>query len=318
MSRDLHRHHKLGRLRLSGGVGYGPVRRAWLLCGLVSLIVAACGHQDLVAIKPAGTGGAPSCAGNHCSYADPNHFAQCCDGTRCDGTTCVPWDAGYCPMFQTCTNDSSCCGGSSCETVAQSAKLCIGFTCHRLNAACEMDADCCSLACLNRTCSDSQPCTIQGKPCGANTDCCSGICGSNYTCYDATGTCAVIGDSCKTSDDCCSKTCVDVGNGSRCLWGGSNICGGLAPAGEICSQSTQCCFGTCKSGKCERKCANEGGFCSSPEECCSGSCLPSAGGSGQRMCGCSDPGSICVVPDNCCSHKCQYDNVSDTSICAPN
>jgi len=287
MSRDLHRHHKLGRLRLSGGVGYGPVRRAWLLCGLVSLIVAACGHQDLVAIKPAGTGGAPSCAGNHCSYADPNHFAQCCDGTRCDGTTCVPWDAGYCPMFQTCTNDSSCCGGSSCETVAQSAKLCIGFTCQRLNAACAMDADCCSLSCSpNKTCSDGQPCAIRGKPCGTDEECCSRNC-ANYACDNSTGICAPIGESCKTSDDCCSKACVDVGNGSRCLSGGLNTCGGLLPDGEFCSQNYECCSKSCYYARCSPACANK-------------------------------PGSACSDSSECCSNKCQFDGTSNIGTCAPN
>jgi hypothetical protein len=287
MSSGLNRRHQSGWLCLSGGTGFGPVWRAWLLCGLVSLIVAACGHQDLVAIKPAGTGGAPSCAGDRCSYTDANHYGQCCDGTRCNGTTCVPWDAGYCSNFgQACSNDGFCCGGSPCESVAQSAKLCVGYSCQRVNTGCSIDADCCSFSCQDGICSDGQPCTIQGKSCAVDEDCCSRHC-ANKTCDNSTGTCAVIGDSCKTSDACCSKTCVDVGNGSRCLSGGLNTCGGLAPDGESCSQSYECCSKTCYFGRCLPACATR-------------------------------PGSACSDPADCCSGKCLFDGTSNIGACAPN
>ncbi len=310
----LHRHPIIyAARRVRAGLG--------CLCAMALLWHASGCSTDLIAINPAGTGGAggaggnASCTGNPCVYSDPGHPAQCCDGNRCNGSVCVPWDAGACSNFrfgQSCTSDNTCCG-SPCEAFAQSPnKICIGTVCKVVGSPCTTDSDCCSLSCEFGVCTNGRSCLMQSENCGSDFDCCSKNCNKNTgKCDNFGSSCAVVGDSCKSPDDCCSKTCIDVGNGSRCLGSG---CGQL---GEACDESGKCCSGNCAFCRCTPQCAPKGSLCGG-DECCSKYCIPSANGPGT----CSDyfaPGELCFQNANCSKGaRCQYDQQLGNSVCVMN
>lgn len=286
----------------------GQLGRLRLLCGILCLLAAACGHQDLVAIKPGGSGGAPSCLFAECNSSGPGHSNQCCDGTRCSSGFCIPIDAGpscgY-PM-QPCTNSSSCCTGS-CETVAQSAdRLCAWNICQGLGQPCAADGDCCSFACGQNACTDTRPpCALQNEKCTNDIDCCSQHCVNN-TC-SRLGDCTFRGDSCKGNAECCSGNCVNLGATSRCI--------GCGMVDAYCTNGTQCCSGSCLDSKCAKSCGTKYSYCENYSDCCSNYCIPSLNGPGS----CSDyfdQGQTCWIDSNCTpGTTCQYDPTKNASVC---
>jgi hypothetical protein len=79
-------------------------------------------------------------------------------------------------------------------------------------------------------------CRADEKPCGGDTDCCSGLCQSvGRTC----GCSMFVGSKCDRGPDCCPGMGCSLDT-ARCAYGG----------GHTCQQNTDCLSGYCPNGTC--------------------------------------------------------------------
>jgi hypothetical protein len=193
----------------------------------------------------------------------------------------------------------------------------------------------CFASCINaRRCLDLVPvCEAeQGKPCGADTDCCTFSKG-HAQCLGGK-CCSTKGATCEDDTECCdgAGTC-DVllaNNDNR-----AKTCGGVrcAEPGEPCQLKEQCCTGVCLDGKCSDGCFPDAFPCTQSEQCCSKACnngacgvptcliktqpcggsmdLPCCGGltcNKHRVCSdqpdCSPIDADCASDLDCCSGHC--------------
>jgi hypothetical protein len=84
--------------------------------------------------------------------------------------------------------------------------------------------DCCGTECVTMRCELLDGCRVAGEICGADADCCTGLCATDPQgvgrCRPA-GACAVVGDICGMSDDCCAGAmCVADPSGAKRCQGG--------------------------------------------------------------------------------------------------
>jgi hypothetical protein len=193
-----------------------------------------------------------------------------------------------------------------------------------VGANCSVNSDCCSNVC-NGTCQGIASCLTLGESC-AGGGCCSGLCASITLGVDA-GTqmvcelgnsCRAQGDICGADSDCCAGVCTKTGTAATgtcevfsggCVPDGEPT-GGTCPAG---SQDTVCCTNQCETTSngvsvCTpvQGCRPIGEACDpkAPGQCCSGSCIADAAGGGlcTKAVSCAPEGEICKIgsTDNCC------------------
>ena len=192
-----------------------------------------------------------------------------------------------------------------------------GSMCIDTGLACSTSAGspCCSGACINEVCTDSQLCLPPGSVCADGNDCCTNVCLGGF-CSNVQ--CSGIGQGCSDPNQCCSRicgtdgTCQPVPPGS-----GGETCTTL---GEVCSlvgTSTvnDCCSTNCQGGVCVRaaQCQANGDVCFEHGDCCGNFCTATSstpvgrcefitGGGGG---GCLQGGNPCPNGGtNCCSRVC--------------
>jgi hypothetical protein len=151
--------------------------------------------------------------------------AVCCDNACCNGECygeelCCPFGSFVCdgeclPYFEgACCTDDDCSEGEAC--VAGTCQP----TCAENDASCGADADCCSGICQAGVCYE----TIGGT-CPADANYCAGqnavFCNGTFTCY-----CTKLSDGTSVCMDgpLCAPTCSDCPEGSLCD-GATNCCG---------------------------------------------------------------------------------------------
>ena len=142
-----------------------------------------------------------------------------------------------------------------------------GPGCHQGQAACAVDADCCSGLCAGGVCT----CGDLAAPCANDNECCSSFACTGGTC---TLGCRADGAACLAGQDCCGGDCIaGVCGPPRCI-----------QSGQPCDSTGQCCDGLwCQlpvadaggspHGVCEAGCNQERGPCitgAGSPACCSG------------------------------------------------
>jgi len=270
--------------------------------------------------------------GEACSYIDPSFkdgslygvwqlesdeltLVDCEFGLTCNPSTntCVKGD---CASGSFCQSNAQCPSGTVCSALANDALhqwtqrhqfvgLCVsgltsGATCEARTFNNSLESDCASQRCEDPDDDGRATCQAaaltDGQTCKRDTDCVSGLCGTNQLCA-ATCDFYCDGDACKSC--AAGSYCHTVGNGSWCL-----------PAialGESCDAwypHASCASGFCDAGLCDDKSTN--GSCPSglPEECPNGQgCLNNTCVAGAALgAACSAPGSFgseCVAGTYC-------------------
>jgi hypothetical protein len=126
--------------------------------------------------------------------------------------------------------------GSGCVVTAGIDPIPVN-ECFDDGAACGANADCCSGVCDGtNTCAPAPACMPDDGVCGGDADCCSGVCDGG-TC--APPVCAPDGDACVADVDCCGADFCDNGACSICV-----------SAGNACDFDSDCCSGICDGGTC--------------------------------------------------------------------
>ena len=160
----------------------------------------------------------------------------CCRPTitgveRCFGTAegqCIPVtcsNTDQCAVGFNCTRDSDCLAAQTCDLAVH--KCTYGACLADGKCPCKFDDECCAgqagRQCLpdptsptGRSCQNT--CVATGGQCGADTDCCSGICqGGICVAPPDGGSCVPVGGTCTVTSQCCFGACV---NGTCQLGGG--------------------------------------------------------------------------------------------------
>jgi PKD repeat protein len=242
-----------------------------------------------------------SCGATTCSNATLSGFV--CDG----GGMCIS-SMGNCGAYQcdatgtacrtSCTLDTECAGGATCElgrcvganpngTPCSSDSQCgsgfcsDGFCC---NARCGETCRSCAVPNQEGSCILSPNGTDPGGDCAGDQLACDGACNGNGACIEATGACgtaACLGDSliapacssgacstaptscfpytCNGSTLACRTTCTSNLDCAEGARCNGGRCVGYVPIGGACSSDVDCASGVCADGLC----------CDGP---CGGSC----------------------------------------------
>ncbi len=323
--------------RRSGERLWANNRRVWVIAAVLTAI--GC-HEDLVAIQLGSSAGGSngsdgSCAGDPCSYTNltPN---PCCSGYWCNEGHCTTLDAGGCtPLGQSCSLNSACCPGYTCQIVSQSRSVCAPSLCYSHGNPCTYDSECCSKHCgsigsSQRVCLALDGCQPLGEPCTNSNDCCSATCsdvqGSVPICGGGGSTdCKQEGDICVSPGQCsCQQSSMDCNQTlsglSRCT--APNPGQNCRNAGQSCTQSSQCCSTQCRQDNpgghftCHDRCADTGEFCRANSDCCAGYCSPS-GVCADIANNCAPLGSPCQPGVDCCDLTLTCDVISDRCWAAP-
>ncbi len=117
----------------------------------------------------------------------------------------------------------------------------LASACFDDGSACGADSDCCSGVCtVDGVCVEPAPgpavCSADGDVCGGDGDCCNGFCDAGVC---ATPVCAADGDVCSTDADCCGGDFCDY-----------NVCSVCVSDGNACDFDSDCCSGFCDAGFC--------------------------------------------------------------------
>ncbi len=250
-------------------------------------------------------------------------------GARCvEGVCALPCDAreplAACAAIEhPFSGETTAVSGFYCRRGADCGGLCVAGTpgAGEVGSACGADTECATLVCEFGVCSsrcvgdagvcpgdevcvaDAGQCGIcaggnarptgrgRGEPCSANTDCSSGLCGtegrcsltctSDLACGDGfrcedmqcvAGARSGIGDHCGDDDDCavgacgaleggrfCGARCMDDGDcgGATCAAGSeSGVCAPMLGAlGQACTADDACVSGLCLDGVCGARCS---------------------------------------------------------------
>jgi len=225
--------------------------------------------------------GQPSAASNDCcSTARNSATGNCCltDGSAstqnslcCSGTQ----QAGACCRGEGSACDTAgtqCCGGLVCDpdyTGSSSYKTCrkpVGSGCTPVSgtpASNECEGGDYSWCAVPVGGTSARCCIAPAGACDANSDCCSGTCGTDGKCTQmpAGGSCDYYGNHCDpaTTSNCFGDTC----------------CAGM---GQACGASAPCCddpftFGQdLACGSAQKCCKPSNSTCTAGSECCSGTC----------------------------------------------
>jgi hypothetical protein len=239
--------------------------------------------------------------------------SSCCSGI-CDATagTCASSIATCAPATAACMGNTDCCSGACING------HCGGQQCLTIGATCPVAGNaCCSGNCTGGTCqpiSTGSACTTANNTCTSNTQCCSGLCGSNGRCALASSYCIQTGDICYHADDCCGGICTapngQVGptNPGVCSQPSSGAVNCTGVDGSICAGGScgSCCsrlcapYGPTGVNICQpaRGCRVEGDLCRSSTDCCGG---PGSGvlGDGEVICSNTVNGGdvgVCMTP----------------------
>lgn len=185
---------------------------------------------------------------------------ECCDFVS-GLSTCGP-NQGCCrPRGTRCGAALDCCDADCLEPTSEALgtigeRFCGGFECVPGGEPCDDIRPCCTLVCVDGTCSD-QICRQDG-PCTNDAECCSGVC--NGTCEGQTR-CSEAEESCAQNDCCEGLTCYRSEQDETCL-----DC--LDDASD-CQNNDQCCSGFCDAGTCTTAgCFPPGSECSDLSQCC--------------------------------------------------
>lgn len=184
----------------------------------------------------------------------------CCHGPL--GTTACYWPDrccdGECRTQGTgcatpCSRGMVSCGGE-CLVGVDTDLCCIGSTGHGI--VCGADAECCSGLCVGKGFGCAEECGPDLMRCGGeclvgNEDagdiCCEGPSGGGIVC-DKDSTCC--GGACVIKGQGCSETCAagHIKCGGQCLPGdeGATCCEGPSGSGVLCSEGSECCGGLCQ------------------------------------------------------------------------
>ena len=246
---------------------------------------------------------------------------SCGTDGQCNGAgACRLYNAGVVCAPATCsagseTPERTCDGAGACRTVT--GKSCNGYSCGSDGLCltrCATVVDCASgLSCLAGSCSGKG----LGEPCGAATDCQSGICQQGVCCSSSCSgsclSCALPGPAAGT----CTKVpdgqdplgqCADTG-ASSC--GSDGFCDGNGacrpyPAGTVCAQAS--CTGSQEMGM--STCDGKGSCKAGPSK----SCSPFVCGASACLTSCTDS-SQCVNATTC---KADTGTCTGTPSGAPN
>jgi hypothetical protein len=194
------------------------------------------------------------------------------------------------------------------------------------NAACAIDAECCSGHCDQGMCAAlNTSCKTSGNECTSNSQCCSQLCDGGH-CSLGASFCVQQGDVCSRDADCCSSSCTKADGASLGVCAmppsGAANCSGQVD-GTVCNGCGSCCSRLCAPYKdtgvsvCQPAtgCHPTGGLCREDSDCCGakGTGLPGDGkvvcektsGQAVGICrnptGCNPQGNVCHYKDYTCS-----------------
>jgi hypothetical protein len=208
-----------------------------------------------------------------------------------------------------CLDHGDCCS-ANCDPDTKTCANPPGL-CKQPGEACVAGPECCSVVCQLGVCSSGE-CTSDNKPCGDNSECCSGKCGSTLdaggaTCVPLNPSCSTVGNECAQHTDCCSKFCYNA----KCS-GQPSFCTQL---GEACLKDFECCTGICNIVTGENV-----GLCTMPQTPGVPGCLPAGSvcGAGAADAGTafSDAG-VPLCGGDCCSRSCAPYAPTGVLICQP-
>lgn len=243
---------------------------------------------------------------------DTCEFNRCQHTQRSEGSPCASHKScrnGHCRcarVQEPCRGDkfnNDCCPGQFFDPLCLPSPLGDNRCCRAVLDACAFNSDCCSGACRNGSCCNTEP-----SRCNFDEECCgSGVCRNNVCCFP------------EPKSTTCQGRCGQVRN--NC---GQLVNCGCCPVGATCTASEQCCQD--EPTKCLRHngssqgtcCRGSGYGCAIDGDCCgAGVCR---GGSRKTCCqplqeSCRQNGDCCGAAicrnGQCCEDKagasCRYD-----------
>jgi hypothetical protein len=159
---------------------------------------------------------------------------------------------------------------------------------------CIAATQCCSGTCDNQVCGGPVTCLADGSTCSSGPQCCSGFC-SHGACSGPTPTCVPDGGPCKVPADCCNGSCV------------ANVCQGPTPP-PVCvpSSNANLCDQCLAKGCCQQVVACESDPTCSKAQACFDGCYAGAGtgGSCAQKCNATFPSAAGNALFQCAAQSC--------------
>ncbi|GFH53843.1 hypothetical protein CTEN210_10319 [Chaetoceros tenuissimus] len=204
-------------------------------------------------------------------------------------------------LGDSCTSDSNCGSGLSCDSGISTCKVSTGNSC-------SAGSDCASGFCAGSPliCTDG----AIGSTCGSGTDCSSGFCGINQCTDGAIGSTCGSGSDC-SSTFCGSNQCTDGAIGSEC--DSVNDCA----ASLICLSSNKVCTDGADTSPCDSGSDCTSGFCSGVDNTCTNGDIGDSCTSGSDCVSgfCSSVDNTCISGDN--DTPCGSASDCDSGYCSP-
>ncbi len=230
--------------------------------------------------------------------------SPCSSSSDCTSGVCLRYPDGSPYCGRSCTSSAQCGSGDMCVSVTGAGGQCIRFSGMTPSCAggtpsgCRSDADCSATQRCNTTTGacEARPTTGAelGQPCGAGTDCRSGLCFG--------GACSQTCDwlnpsSCPGGFYCNGQATGACGPGSAVCLAGS---AGAGANGAACSAATECASLYCANGTCTTPCIPGGAA-----TCAAGFACAVTGGAGCGACQrVGAPGDECDMQEDCASGLC--------------
>lgn len=297
-----------------GPSGKGIVCNSTAQCcsGVCLMDGQGCAKQCGPGLMKCGEECLPADVGSSCCVGESG-AGIVCDGTsECCNGVCVADGTGCDPV---CAEGTVSCGGV-CLAGTLWDVCCIGPAGNGI--LCESTAQCCDGVCLADGQGCAKTCALGMVHCGGECmvgtprdTCCVGptgggiICGAEAECCD--GVCAINGTGCARHCDpdmiACGGVCLPAEEASSC-------CRGPTGNGIVCDKDAQCCDGLCTADGtgCAKTCGP--GLVS-----CGGQCLS---GSEKDVCclGPSGAGIMCGSSAQCCDGVCLQDGQGCAMRCS--